>query len=87
MTDETGRDEAPRGASRAVGDASQPGLGRAALFSLRFLIIVAAVVVLGLVLQRLQIVILPVTLAILGTVPLLPVRRRLERAGLPRRVA
>ncbi len=110
MTDETGRDEAPRGASRAAGDAPQSPappageaggagrsgaadgapparLGRAALFSLRFLIIVAAVVVLGLVLQRLQIVILPVTLAILGTVPLVPVRRRLERAGLPRRAA
>ncbi|MEE4276112.1 MAG: AI-2E family transporter [Thermoleophilia bacterium] len=96
MTDETDRGETPRGASRAAGDASNAGvggdsppagLGRAALVSLRFLIIVAAVVVLGLVLQRLQIVILPVTLAILGTVPLLPVRRRLERAGLPRRAA
>ncbi len=68
-------------------EAPEPGLGRAALFSLRFLIIVTAVVVLGLVLQRLQIVILPVTLGILGTVPLVPLRRRLERAGLPRRAA
>lgn len=81
MTEETGRSE-----SSAPGGAGV-GLGRVALFSLRFLIVVAAIVVLGRVVERLQIVIVPVLLAVLGVVPLVPLRRRLEHAGLPRRAA
>lgn len=98
MSDETGSETT--GGGRAAAGASPAGappamllgaqghgLGRVALLSLRFLIVVAALVVLGLIAQRLQIVIVPVLLAVLGIVPLVPLRRRLERVGLPRRAA
>jgi predicted PurR-regulated permease PerM len=77
MTDEAARAQAPQGTR----------LERAATLSLRFLLVVAALVVLGLIFERLRIVFVPLLLALLIAVALVPPRRRLERAGLPRRAA
>jgi len=87
MSEHVDRGDTPRRGRRGSAAAHPERLGRVALFSLRFLIVVAALVVLGLVFQRLQIVIVPVLLAILGIVPLVPLRRRLEHVGLHRRLA
>jgi putative heme transporter len=69
-------------------DGARPGgLERAAVFSLRALLVVAALVVAGMIFMRLRIVFVPVIVAVLIAVALVPPARRLERAGVPRRAA
>jgi predicted PurR-regulated permease PerM len=61
-----------------------PGMQIASAWAWRFLVVVAAVVVIGYALQYLSEVVIPVTVGILLTALLVPITNALQRARLPR---
>jgi predicted PurR-regulated permease PerM len=78
----------PGAAADATPTRAVPGwIDRAAALSWRFLLVFATVVVLGIVFMRLSIVFVPIIVALLIAVVLMPADRRLRRAGLPRTAA
>jgi predicted PurR-regulated permease PerM len=69
------------------GENVPPLLKDAAGWAWRLLVLLAVIVVLGRLYQRLELATIPLSLAILLTALLRPVSRRLERVGLPRSLA
>jgi predicted PurR-regulated permease PerM len=64
-----------------------PGMQIASAWAWRFLVVVAAVVVIGYAMQYLSEVVIPVTVGVLLTALLVPVTNALQRAKLPRGLA